>query len=112
MHIELNPFQNKDKKILDAYQDHLDVLQNFIGFELTEIEKIGLMRIVEEVLKQVETERRENISTHDRISDYYGEVLSRWFPHFYDIRYEDLPLKLDEATREYLRRKQQEAHLL
>lgn len=106
---------NKEK-IQSFFNETRLGLEELLGLKLTNIEFVGLKRVVEAVVNQVEQERREMTSATDRISDYYIEIYNRWFLHFYDMRYEDLPLdnkcNIDEATKEYFRRKQAEQYLI
>lgn len=105
-----------EKEFLRRYNEVRENLEDLLGFKLSNIELVGLKRIIEEVINQVDQERREHTSFMDRISDYYAEIYSRWFPQFLDIRYDELPRdkegNLDGATKEYLRRKHEEQHLI
>ena len=105
----------EDKEFTQHYNEVREAIERDLGFQLSNIELVGLKIITKEVIRQVEEERREHVSGMDRISDYFGEIFARWYPQFLGVRYDELPFKkgpLDDATKEYLRRKHEEQHLI
>lgn len=103
-----------EEEILRLYQEEKRVLEEIFGSALSTIEAVGLKRIVGEVVRQVRQNTEKKESDFDRIDDYYTEIDNRYFLHFFGIKYDDLLVKdeLNEATKEYLRRRRDEMNLI
>lgn len=104
------------KEITKRYNQISAKLEKKLGFKLTNIELIGLRRIIEEVIREVKKGKEEKLGFMNIPMDYYGEIYSRWFPEFLDIRYDELKFdekgNIDDFTKKYLKMKHEEPHLL
>ncbi len=110
---------NSPEVILESFKEALNFIESVSGIKLTQIELVGLRRIVEKVMKEVYEQEKEYIKSRkpypESAIEPHMEIVGRFFWEFYEIPLSDID-KLyktfgEEKFQQFIRTKQEGKHL-